>query len=80
MNFVSFKRFIRFPIDEFRMRRSLEERYKIKSVTEIVRKKEEFKLFLLESEKIGLEKDVLKYKSYIKTLDWVLDADSQKNG
>lgn len=66
------------PFIEHRLAKGLHQRFAIRSLLDIARKREEFRYKLLEAEKQDDDTHRLlaeKYRHYLDTLSWVLHAD-----
>jgi hypothetical protein len=66
------KRFLLKPVFDFKIKKQVKQTFYYRDILETVRKREEFKLKLLEAQKKNREKEIEKYTYYIETLDWVL--------
>jgi hypothetical protein len=72
MNLIKIKRIIFKPFFESRIKNQVEKSFKLRNIIEIVRKREEFKLKLLEAKKVNIENNVNKYKNFIEVLNWII--------
>ena len=73
MNLITLERFFKYPLIEWKMRRSVNRRYTLKSTIDIVRKFEEVKYKHLEASKNDPEKAEM-YKNFKDALAWVLNV------
>ena len=63
---------------DWRLARGLRTRYQIRSLLDVVRKRQEFEFKLQQAVKkddVDAQNMALKYQYYLDTLDWVLHAD-----
>lgn len=79
MSLLALQRFLSRPFDEANMTKTLEQRFKLRNIKDIVRQLENFRYAMLEAQRIGDKQKAERYSNCVFALEWVLNVDNKKD-